>query len=99
MLFDLSFQRGPIFGLRIKDDIAAGDKGFDIREADCFKQTAKIVHLDRVSADIYGSQQSYIFWHRDLSSSLTELLRASSRPFSSVGPGCLSPRLTQRPWL
>src|SRR6266550_8326843 len=64
MLFDLSFQRRPIFGSRIKDHIAAGDKGFDIRQAEGCKQTAKIVHLDCVSADIYGPQQGYVFWHR-----------------------------------
>src|SRR5882762_3724049 len=78
MLLDLSFQGGPIFGWRIKDDIAAGDKGFDIREPDRCKQTAKMFHLHRVSANIYGSQQSYVFWHRGLYGSRTELLEIPS---------------------
>jgi len=65
MLFDLAFQRRSVFGSRIKDDVAAGDERLDIRKAVGFEQTAKMIHLDRVTAHVYGAQKGYVFWHRD----------------------------------
>ena len=63
MLFDLSFERLRVFGLRVEDDIAAGDKRLNIREPDSFEQSAQVVHLDSVPANIYGAQECYVLGH------------------------------------
>lgn len=56
-----SFECECFHFLGIEYDIPAGDKGFDICKAQRFKQTAKVIHLYRVAADIDGAQKGNVF--------------------------------------
>src|SRR5258707_428717 len=91
MLFDLLFERRCVPGFRIEDYIAAGNKRLDICTANTLEQTAKIIHLHGVAANINRAQKGYVLWHLKKSMAVkrrTDLCQSNTpaTPAASDGP-------------
>lgn len=63
VLFDCVLKASQVALLRLEHDIAAGDEGLDLAQADGLEQAAQVIHLDGVAADVDGAQEGNKFWH------------------------------------
>ncbi len=63
MLFDPGFERFCVCGLDVKDHVTARDKCLYVSKAQLDKQITQLVHFYGVTANIDGSQESYVFGH------------------------------------
>src|SRR2546423_4228859 len=55
----------------MEDDVAAGDERLHLGKTERLEQTAQMIHLDRVAADIDGAQECYVFRHGSASERAT----------------------------
>src|SRR5262249_13194974 len=57
------FEHGR-WGVRgFEDDVAAGDEGLDVGEAELGKEAAQVDHLHGAAADVDGAEEGNQPWH------------------------------------
>src|SRR6266542_2763402 len=95
MTLDRRFQSLGGAGRRVEDDVAAGDEGLDVGEAELLEEPAQVVHLDGPPADVDGAEEGDEAWHSVRDGTVFFVRWTSSSPRGIDGGGT---RFGQATW-